>query len=56
MIVANGAVYHLLGPLVPAGDNVPKFAQLYIMDKDSDQVDQRTSHFQNSFMTRELLH
>ena len=56
MIVAKGAVYHLLGPLVPAGDNVPKFAQLYIIDNDLDQVDQRMSHFQNSYMTRELLH
>jgi len=26
MIVAKGEVYHLLGPLVPAGDNVPKYA------------------------------
>jgi hypothetical protein len=56
MIVAKGAVYHLLGPLVPAGDNVPKYAQLYIMDNESDQVDQRMSHFQNSYMTRDLLH
>ena len=56
MIVAKGAVYHLLGPLVPAGDNVPKYAQLYMMDNQSDQVDQRMSHFQNSYMTRELLH
>ncbi len=51
MIVAKGAVYHLLGPLVPAGDNVPKYAQLYMMDNQSDQVDQRMSHFQNSNMT-----
>ena len=56
MIVAKGAVYHLLGPLVPAGYNVPKYAQLYIMDNQSDQVDQQMSHFQNSYMTRELLH
>ena len=56
MIVAKGAVYHLLGPLVPDGDNVPKYAQLYIIDNESDQVDQRMSHFQNSYMTRDLLH
>ena len=40
MIIAKGSVYHLLGPLVPAGDNVPKYAQLYIIDNESDQVDQ----------------
>ena len=56
MIVAKGAVYHELGPLVPSGDNVPKFAQLYIMDNDMEQLDLRISHFTKSYMTRELLH
>ena len=56
MIVAKGAVYHMLGPLVPAGDNVPKFAQLYIMDNELDKVDKRMSHFVNVYMTRDLLH
>ena len=56
MIVAKGAVYHDIGPLVPTGDNAPKFAQLYIIDNDLEEVDHRLSHFARSAMNRELLH
>ncbi len=54
MIIALGAVYHLMGPLIPI-QGVPKFAQLYIIDNDVDQLNQRMSHFSNTG-SRELLH
>lgn len=52
IIVAKGVVYHLLGQLQPAGDNVPKYSQIYMMDNEIDQVDQQEIHFQNSYMPR----
>ena len=55
MIIALGAVYHLMGPLIP-NQGVPKFAQLYIIDNSLDQLNQRMSHFSNTGMSRELLY
>ncbi len=55
MIIALGTVYHLMGPLIP-NEGMPKFAQLYIIDNDLDQLNQRMSHFSNTGMSRELLH
>jgi len=54
MIVAKGSVYHLMGPLIP-NQGVPQFAQLYIIDNDSEQVHQRLRNFVNNNMNRELL-
>jgi hypothetical protein len=54
IIVAKGSVYHLMGPLIP-NQGVPQFAQLYIIDNDSEQVHQRLRNFVNNNMNRELL-
>ena len=42
-------------PLI-LNEGAPKFAQLYIIENDLDQVDQRISNFSNVGMHRELLH
>jgi hypothetical protein len=55
MVVAKESVYHLMGPLIP-NHGVPQFAQLYIIDNDSEQVDQRLRNFVNNNMNRELLY
>jgi hypothetical protein len=41
MIVIKRAVHHLLGPLQPAKHDVPRFAQLYIIDSMDAQVTTR---------------
>lgn len=42
MIVAKGAaLYHMMGPLLPSPDCAPKFAQLYLLDNDMDEVNQQ---------------
>ncbi len=56
MIVVKGATYHLIGPLIPdKGEH--KFAQLYIIDNQDEQVNQRITNIGgiNSDLNRDLL-
>jgi len=57
MIAIQGAIHHLMGPLVPAQDEQYQFAQLYIIDNHHSQVNLRMSHLggANSKLNREVL-
>ena len=56
MIVVKGAIHHLIGPLIP-DQGSPKFAQLYIIDNQDEEVNQRITNLGgvNSDLDRELL-
>jgi hypothetical protein len=43
----QGALYHMVGPLEAAEDEVPRFAQIYFIDE-AQQADVRNSHFRGS--------
>lgn len=48
----HGAIYHNIGSLIPAPNNMPKFSQIYFYDIDH-ELDNR--HNQMSFLDRNLL-
>jgi len=37
----SGVVHHLIGPLMPAAGEPPRFAQLYIIDDDNEELEAR---------------
>ena len=40
----SGQIHHLMGSLLPVGNNLPKFAQLYIYDMEN-EIENRLSIF-----------